>query len=146
MAITYFRNMPITVVCSLIVRNDTVLCAQRSERMALPLKWEFPGGKLEDGEVPEDALKREIMEELAIHITVGRALNVSEYTYENGRTIRLLPYLATMQSSQEPVANEHAELRWVKAADLLDLDWAAADVPIVQQFVRENWLDVDPGN
>ena len=136
--------MPITVVCSLIVRNDTVLCAQRSERMALPLKWEFPGGKLEDGEAPEEALKREIMEELSIDITVDRALSVSEYTYENGRTIRLLPYLATMQSDQEPLANEHAELRWVKAADLLDLDWAAADVPIVQQFVRENALGVDP--
>ena len=138
--------MPITVVCALIVRNDTVLCAQRSERMALPLKWEFPGGKLEDGEAPEEALKREIMEELSIDITVRRAMNVSEYSYENGRTIRLLPYLATMQRDQQPVANEHAELRWVKAADLLDLDWAAADVPIVQQFVRENELGVDPGN
>ena len=146
MAITYFRNMPITVVCALIIRNDTVLCAQRSQRMALPLKWEFPGGKLEEGEAAEDALKREIMEELASDITVGRALNVSEYTYENGRRIRLLPYLAAMAIDMEPVANEHAELRWVKAVDLLELDWAAADVPIVQQFVRENWLDVDPGN
>ena len=138
--------MPITVVCALIIRNDTVLSAQRSERMALPLKWEFPGGKLEDGEAPEEALKREIIEELAIDITVGRAMNVSEYTYENGRTIRLLPYLAAMQSDQQPVANEHAELRWVKVVDLHDLDWAAADVPIVQQFVRENALGVDPGN
>jgi len=128
--------MPITVVCALIIRNDTVLCAQRSERMALPLKWEFPGGKLEDGEAPEEALKREIMEELAIDITVGRALNVTEYTYKNGRTIRLLPYLATMASDQEPVANEHAELRWVKAFDLLDLDWAAADVPIVHEYLK----------
>jgi 8-oxo-dGTP diphosphatase len=138
--------MPITVVCALIIRNKTVLCAQRSESMALPLKWEFPGGKLEDGEAPEDALKREIMEELSIDITVGRAMNVSEYTYENGRTIRLLPFLATMAIDLEPMANEHAELRWVKAVDLLDLDWAAADVPIVQQFVRENALGVDPGN
>ena len=128
--------MPITVVCALIVRNENVLCAKRSERMALPLKWEFPGGKLEDGEAPEDALKREIMEELSIDISVGRALNVSEYTYENGRTIRLLPYLATMQSAQEPVAKEHAELRWVKAADLLNLDWAAADVPIVHEYLK----------
>ena len=127
--------MPITVVCALIIRNDTVLCAQRSEQMALPLKWEFPGGKLEDGEAPEEALKREIMEELSIDITVGRAMNVSEYTYENGRTIRLLPYLATMHS-EEPVANEHAELRWVKAVDLLDLDWAAADVPIVHEYLK----------
>ena len=134
--ITYFRNMPITVVCALIIRNNTVLCAQRSERMALPLKWEFPGGKLEDGEAAEDALKREIMEELSIDITVGRAMNVSEYTYENGRTIRLLPYLATMANDMEPVANEHAELRWVKAADLLDLDWAAADVPIVHEYLK----------
>lgn len=138
--------MTIPVVCALIIRNGSALCAQRSERMALPLKWEFPGGKLEDGEAPEEALKREIMEELSIDITVGRALSELEYTYENGGTIRLLPFLATMELDQKPVANEHAELRWVKTADLLALDWAAADVPIVQQFVRENWLGVDPGN
>ena len=63
--------MPITVVCALIVRNDTVLCAQRSECMALPLKWEFPGGKLEDGEAAEVALKKEIMEALSVAITFG---------------------------------------------------------------------------
>lgn len=128
--------MPVTVVCALIIRNDTVLCAQRSEHMALPLKWEFPGGKLEDGEAPEEALKREIMEELAIDIIVGRAMNVSEYTYENDRTIRLLPYLATMQNTKEPIANEHVELRWVKAPELLVLDWAAADVPIVHEYLK----------
>ena len=128
--------MPVTVVCAIIIRNDTLLCAQRSEYMALPLKWEFPGGKLEDGEAPEEALKREIMEELSIDITVRQELSVSEYTYENGRTIRLLPYLATMAIDLEPMANEHAELRWVKAADLLDLDWAAADVPIVHEYLK----------
>ena len=106
--------MPITVVCALIIRNDTVLCAQRSEHMALPLKWEFPGGKLEDGEAPEEALKREIIEELAIDITVGRAMNMSEYTYPNGKTILPPPFLASIEFQLQPSSNEHLELCWVK--------------------------------
>jgi 8-oxo-dGTP diphosphatase len=127
--------MPLTVVCALILRADHVLCAQRSAQMALPLKWEFPGGKLEAGEAPEVALRREIIEELGVEIEVGRPLAVSEYTYEGGRTIRLQPFLATLKNDREPVAQEHAEIRWVRGEHLWELDWAAADVPIVQEYL-----------
>ena len=135
--------MTIDVVCALIIRNGCVLCAQRSERMALPLKWEFPGGKLEPNELPEAALKREILEELGVEIEIGSALQASEYSYDGIRTIRLIPFLASIIDRNEPKAHEHSEIRWVPNSELMQLDWAAADVPIVQQFVRGNATCVD---
>jgi len=105
--------MTIEVVCALILRNGCVLCAQRSERMALPLKWEFPGGKLELNELPESAL--------------------------NGvRTIRLIPFLASIIDNNEPKAHEHSEIRWVTNSELIQLDWAAADVPIVLEYINRS--------
>ena len=135
--------MTIDVVCALIIRNGCVLCAQRSERMALPLTWEFPGGKLEPDELPEAALKREILEELGVEIEIGSALQASEYSYDGIRTIRLIPFLASIIDGNQPKAHEHSEIRWVPNSELMQLDWAAADVPIVQQFVRETAPGVD---
>ncbi len=128
--------MTIPVVCALIIRNGSVLCAQRSERMALPLKWEFPGGKLEPNELPEAALKRESLEELGVEIEIGSALQVSEYSYDGVRTIRLIPFLANIIDGNEPKAHEHSEIRWVPNSELLQLDWAAADVPIVHEYLN----------
>ena len=130
--------MTIDVVCALIIRNGCVLCAQRSERMALPLKWEFPGGKLESNELPEAALKREILEELGVEIEIISALQVSEYSYDGVRTIRLIPYLAFITDDSEPKAHEHSEIRWVPNSELMQLDWAAADVPIVLEYINRS--------
>lgn len=127
--------MSITVVCALIIRENAVLCAQRSAAMALPLKWEFPGGKLEDGEDPVTALKREILEELGVDIEVGNSLSISVHTYDGGPTIKLLPFLSFLSNNGEPQAHEHAEIRWVKPEQLLDMDWAAADIPIVIEYL-----------
>jgi 8-oxo-dGTP diphosphatase len=130
--------MTIDVVCALIIRNGCVLCAQRSEHMALPLKWEFPGGKLELNELPEAALKREILEELGVEIEIGSALQVSEYSYDGVRNIRLIPYLAFITDGSEPRAHEHSEIRWVPNSELMQLDWAAADVPIVLEYINRS--------
>jgi 8-oxo-dGTP diphosphatase len=130
--------MTIEVVCALILRNGCVLCAKRSERMALPLKWEFPGGKLEPNELPEAALQREILEELGVEIEIGSALQVSEHSYDGVRTIRLIPFLASIIDNNEPKAHEHSEIRWVTNSELMQLDWAAADVPIVLEYINRS--------
>jgi 8-oxo-dGTP diphosphatase len=130
--------MTIEVVCALILRNGCVLCAKRSERMALPLKWEFPGGKLEPNELPEAALQREILEELGVEIEIESALQVSEHSYDGVRTIRLIPYVAVIIDGNEPKAHEHSEIRWVPNSELMQLDWAAADVPIVLEYINRS--------
>ena len=126
----------IPVVCAIIEQDDQVLCALRSERMSLAGKWEFPGGKLELNELPEEALIREIKEELNISIKIIEALPISEYSYVPEKVIRLIPFRCVIQNNETPVATEHAELRWVKKEDLQKLNWAEADVPIVLNYIQ----------
>ena len=126
----------IPVVCAIIEQDDLVLCALRSERMSLPGKWEFPGGKLEVNELPEEALIREIKEELNVEIKIIEALPFAEHSYIPEKTIRLIPFRCNILSDNSPRATEHSELRWMKKDELLQLDWAAADVPIVRQLMN----------
>lgn len=126
----------IPVVCAIIEQDDLVLCALRSEHMSLPGKWEFPGGKLELNELPEEALIREINEELNIEIRIIEALPIAEHAYVPGKIIQLIPYRCAILGNERPIATEHSELRWVKNDELLQLDWAAADVPIVLNYIQ----------
>jgi len=125
----------IQVTCALITNNQNqVLVAQRSETMSLPLKWEFPGGKIEADETAEDCLIREIKEELNIEIQIVKALPLNTHAYLKV-TIELIPFICK-QISGEIILKEHAQYRWLHKNDLLALDWADADVPIVTHYVN----------
>ncbi len=126
----------IPVVCAVIETKKGILCAQRGERMPHPGKWEFPGGKMEPQESPEAALYREIREELGVSILVLDQLPARNHTYADGKTIRLLPFRCTLVPGQEPLAREHAQLRWLAVEALPDLDWVAADIPVWQDYLR----------
>ncbi|WP_017380948.1 (deoxy)nucleoside triphosphate pyrophosphohydrolase [Paenisporosarcina sp. TG-14] len=118
-------------VVAAVIHNEQneILCALRSPVMALPNLWEFPGGKIEEGESHETALIREIQEELNIEIEVGENVEDTYFEYENF-TIQLTSYFASINSG-EMKATEHAELRWVTIDKLKDLEWAPADIPAV---------------
>ena len=104
--------------------------------MSLAGKWEFPGGKVEVGESPAAALAREIQEELGVVILVGELLGTG--TANAGtKIIRLDVYGARMVSGSV-VLREHSEVRWATPDELLDFDWAEADVPSVPQVAE--WL------
>lgn len=122
--------MPIPVVCAIIVREARVLLAQRPEGKHLALKWEFPGGKVEPGELPENALIRELYEELACAVKIIAALPASEHTYDRG-TIQMLPFVCELVDQVMPAAQEHAALAWVTLEDITSYDLAAADWPVV---------------
>lgn len=126
----------IPVVCAIIEQDDLVLCALRSEHMSLPGKWEFPGGKLEVNELPEEALIREINEELNIEIKIIEALPIAKHAYVPEKIIQLIPFRCEIVNDETPTATEHAELRWVKRGELLQLDWAEADVPLVMGLLN----------
>lgn len=123
----------IHVTCAIIERGSLVLAAQRSATMNLPLKWEFPGGKIDPGESAEECLQRELMEELNIGVTVGRALSPVTHGYTDC-TVTLYPFVCTIRSG-EIILHEHAAVVWLKADELLTLDWAAADVPVVAMYL-----------
>jgi 8-oxo-dGTP diphosphatase len=129
----------IPVTCALIIHDEKVLLAQRSAAMDLPGKWEFPGGKVEDGEDPKACLLREIREELSIEIRVKQTLTPVEYAYPT-KTIRLLPFLAEWISGKI-ILSEHSQFAWYDKNQLFFLDIAPADLPILHELT-EKWVNL----
>ena len=124
----------ITVTCAIIEKDGKVLCAQRSEVMHLPLKWEFPGGKVEDDEDPEECLKREIREELGIEINIIERLTSNKHTYPDQKMFELIPYRCSIAGGKL-VAKEHKLVKWLNRSELRELDWAEADIPVLNHYL-----------
>lgn len=118
----------INVVGAVIVRDGEVLCAQRGPG-TLEGKWEFPGGKVEPDETPRAALRREIEEELRVHIRVGEQVDTTTHHYEFG-AITLTTFLSEIVNGA-PVPIEHTAVMWLPPTALHTLDWAPADIPAV---------------
>jgi 8-oxo-dGTP diphosphatase len=125
----------IHVACAIIELDGLVLAAQRSDTMSLPLKWEFPGGKLEPGESPEECLKRELREEMSVEIAVGRPLPPVTHSYCSF-TVTLYPFICAIASG-EITLHEHAAITWLPPEDLHTLDWAEADWPVIESYREE---------
>ncbi len=123
------------VVAALILREDEVLCCQRTEYQALPLKWEFPGGKIEAGEEPHEALLRELDEELGIRAEIGAKVAQLQHQYQNGNAVEL-HFFAVERYAGELQNRIFREIRWVNRRDLPTLDFLDADHTLVQQLAQ----------
>ncbi|MGN7860570.1 (deoxy)nucleoside triphosphate pyrophosphohydrolase [Microbacterium sp. 22303] len=125
----------IEVVGAVLIRDGAVLSAQRSPHMSLAGFWEFPGGKVEAGETPQVALAREMREELLCTVTIGDHIDTIRHEYNFG-VVTLTTFYATLVEG-EPQLTEHSELRWIPVPDLLNVEWADADVPTVKRVMRD---------
>lgn len=126
----------IDVTCAIIINNKgEVLVTQRSLSMSLPLKWEFPGGKIEANETAEDCLLREIKEELNIEIKIIRSLPNNRHNYPSA-SINLIPFICDYVNGTLNLL-EHANFKWLEKKDLLNLDWAEADIPILHNYLSQ---------
>ncbi|MGO0715489.1 (deoxy)nucleoside triphosphate pyrophosphohydrolase [Bacillus subtilis] len=123
-------------VAAAVIQNDRdmILCALRSPTMSLANLWEFPGGKLEEGENAREALVREIHEELGCKIEADEIIADIHHEYEK-IVVNLISIQAKIVEG-EPVAKEHAELRWVPVSELVSLEWAPADIPTVNALIN----------
>ncbi|MBZ5858375.1 (deoxy)nucleoside triphosphate pyrophosphohydrolase [Flavihumibacter profundi] len=124
----------IDVACAIIIKDNKILVVQRSEQMKLPLKWEFPGGKIEENETAENCIKREIKEELNIEIEVELKIDNGEFDY-GMFSIKLYPFIAKYLKG-ELILAEHKAFKWLRKDELKGLDWAAADMPVLENFLN----------
>ena len=125
----------ITVVAAVVERNGAFLCVQRgaSNRAYLSGKWEFPGGKIEGGETETEALAREIKEELSMSLNIVGKLMVVDHLYPD---FQLCMHVYRCTSADEPQLHEHLSHQWLQGAELMQLDWAEADFPIVRRLIE----------
>lgn len=123
------------VTCAVIMQQNKFLCAQRSQLMKHPLQWEFPGGKLEQGEKLDSCVVREVREELNLIISVHRMLTKTIYDYGNGHQVCLYPFVCYVVKDSM-VLLEHKEVRWLDKSELYCLDWVQADKAVVEEIVR----------
>lgn len=124
---------PIRVTCGIILKDDKVLIVQRSSKMSLPLKWEFPGGKVNEQESEEECLMRELKEELNISVRIVRRLSPNVHNY-GSFVIELVPFVV-VYTDGEIVLSEHCAKAYVAKNELGDFDFAPADLPILGEYL-----------
>lgn len=127
------------VVAALIVREEKILICQRMEDQTMPLKWEFPGGKVEHGEDLRDALRRELDEELGIDALIGRKIAAIQHTYASGASLEL--YFYRVDRFTREIQNRiFRDVRWIDRKDLPTYDFLEADVRLVLEISAGNLL------
>ena len=124
-------KLVLVVACALVDRDNRVLIAQRPAHKEMGGLWEFPGGKIEPGETPEQAIRRELEEELGVQTREAclAPLAFASHSYESFHL--LMPFFICRKWSGQPRALEHQALRWVKARDLRHHDMPPADEPLI---------------
>ncbi len=121
------------VVAALILDHGKVLICQRTKHQSMPLKWEFPGGKIEIGEQPRNALWRELDEELGINAVIGDEVARLRHTYPRGGTVELR-FFVVAEYGGEVDNRIFRDVRWVSRKELPDYDFLDADATLVQDL------------
>jgi 8-oxo-dGTP diphosphatase len=127
------------VVAGLIVKDGKLLVCQRTRHQTMPLKWEFPGGKIEEGEQPRDALRRELEEELGILATIGDEIKRVQHKYPNGGMVELRFFL--VREFQKEIQNRiFKDIQWADPKSLPGFDFLEADETLVKDLAAGKLL------
>lgn len=125
----------IHVVGAIIIKNGKVLCCQRGPERSLANLWEFPGGKIEKNETKVQALRRELIEELRIQVSIQEeAFEFCRYEYDFG-FVNLTTFICRLDEG-EPQLTEHIQVKWLLPSELETVEWAPADIPTVEKLVN----------
>lgn len=121
------------IAAAVIYQDETVLACKRAfdDESGLHHRWELPGGKVEDGETPEEALRREIQEELGCKLQLVWEYDTVEYDYPTFH-LTMDVFVCTLAPNAEPELRVHDEFRWLSKNELLDVEWLPADVRLIQ--------------
>nr|WP_315024351.1 (deoxy)nucleoside triphosphate pyrophosphohydrolase [uncultured Aminipila sp.] len=128
----------LNVVAAILIYNNKILCAQRAEGKYeyISYKYEFPGGKLEAGESPEEALHRELIEEMDVNVDINKMkyFNTVNHEYPDFK-IKMQSFICNVENANINL-KEHVSIKWLEKNQLNTLDWAAADLPIVEKLMN----------
>lgn len=119
----------VEVSCAIIIKDSKILAVQRGPESSHPLKWEFPGGKIQLGETADQCVVREIEEELRLHIDVLSQLECVEFDYGT-KQIRLIPFICKITSG-ELFLTEHIAKCWFDLGEWQTIDWSGADRELI---------------
>ena len=123
------------VVAAVIEKDGKVLVCQRTRHQTMPLKWEFPGGKIEEGEQPRDALRRELEEELGIDAMIGDEIARLQHTYPNGAMVELR-FFSVREYRGEIENRIFRDVKWSAAKDFPSYDFLEADASLVKDLAE----------
>jgi 8-oxo-dGTP diphosphatase len=123
----------VPVVCGIIEHRKRFLAALRGYGQSNSGLWEFPGGKIRPGESAEEALIRELREELCIEISFVSRLSPQIHVYPS-KTIKLIPFICMLVQGH-PQLREHTEIRWLESKEAQSLAWSPADIPVLQEYL-----------
>jgi 8-oxo-dGTP diphosphatase len=127
------------VVAALILKDNKLLVCQRTKHQTMPLKWEFPGGKIEEGEQPREALRRELDEELGIDARIDEQVSRIRHEYKNGGSVEL--HFFAVRVFQGQVENKiFKEIRWAERRELPSFDFLEADWELVRDLTSGKLL------
>jgi 8-oxo-dGTP diphosphatase len=127
------------VVAGLIVKDGKLLVCQRTRHQTMPLKWEFPGGKIEEGEQPRDALRRELEEELGILAKVGDEVKRIQHEYPNGGMVELRFFV--VRAYEREIENRiFRDMQWAEPKELPKYDFLEADLTLVRDLAAGRLL------
>ena len=121
------------VVAALILRDGKMLICQRTKHQPMPLKWEFPGGKIETGEQPRDALRRELEEEIGIDARIGDEVARIQHVYRTGNIVELR-FFSVPEYHGEIENRIFSDVQWVERAKLPEYDFLDADLQLVKDL------------
>jgi 8-oxo-dGTP diphosphatase len=127
----------INVVAGLIFRDGRLLACQRHEKSGFPLKWEFPGGKVESGESDADALRRELKEELGISVSAMTFFHEHEHAYPDGPDV-LLRFFKIMAFDQVVTNLVFQRIEWLDLSELADRDFLEGDIPLIKILAQND--------
>ena len=127
------------VVAALIVKDGKILVCQRTKHQTMPLKWEFPGGKIEEGEQPREALRRELDEELGIDATIGDEIARTRHEYRSGNSVELRFYV--VHEFRGELENRiFRDMKWAERTELPSFDFLEADLKLVSDVAAGRLL------
>lgn len=129
----------VEVVAAIVIHENEILCAQRAESKFdyISKKFEFPGGKIEMGETKQDALRRELHEELNINPEISQPYLTVIHQYPDFE-LTMHSFLC-ITNTKNIILTEHISSQWLQKTELENLDWAAADIPIVKKLIQDGW-------